>query len=320
MQNQSNLALPKGLKDTSENGELGYPVQVYYIELTNLHMRRIRWHWHAEMEAVIINHGEAFFLADDTKLHLTAGRGVLVNQNIMHSVQPVNPNVSCSLYSLKFHPAFLFGSENTMLADKYLTPVLNSPDLKIIELHEEDGWHEKLVDVINSIIAVNLTRKYGYELLTQSHLCQLWNLLLKQTVPQNTGKNKRTTASLDEERVKEAILYVEKHYHEHITLQQLAAAIHISKSECCRCFKRTLHLSPFEYLMRYRIFRAANMLQQNSPEAHSISSLALSVGFNNASYFNKIFKQYLDCTPSEYKRRIKDSSIDEGSSFQPFTQ
>lgn len=320
MPNQVKFMPPKGLKDTTESGELGYPVQVYYIELTNLHMHRIRWHWHAEMEAIILNHGEAFFLADDTRLHLTAGHGVLVNRNIMHSVQPVNQNASCSLYSLKFHPAFLFGYENTMMSDKYLVPVMNSPDLKVIELHEEDNWHEKLMDVINSIIAVNLTKKYGYELLTKSYLCQLWSFLLEQTAPGNTDKNKKAAVSLDETRVKEAILYIEKHYHEHITLQQLAAATHISKSECCRCFKRTLHLTPFEYLMKYRIFRAANMLQQNDPEAHSISSLALSVGFNNASYFNKIFKQYLDCTPSEYKHRIKDSALDESSSFQPFTQ
>lgn len=320
MQNQPKLTPPKGLKDITENGELGYPVQVYYIELTNLYMHRIRWHWHAEIEAIILNHGEAFFLADDTKLHLTAGHGVLINQNILHSVQPVNPNVSCSLYSLKFHPDFLFGCENTMLSDKYLVPVLSSPDLKIIELHEEDVWHEKLVDVINSIIAVNLTKKYGYELLTKSHLCQLWNLLLKQMAPKNTAKNKQITTSLDENRVKEAISYIENHYHEHITLQQIAAATHISKSECCRCFKRTLHLTPFEYLMKYRIFRAANMLQQNDPKARSMSSLALSVGFNNASYFNKIFKQYLDCTPSEYRRRIKDDSTDEIGSFHPFTQ
>ena len=115
--------------------------------------------------------------------------------------------------------------------------------------------------------------------------------------------------------MKEAILYIEEHYSENITLDDLAASIHLSKSECCRCFKRTLQLTPFEYLMKYRIFRAASILQMNVPAPRSMSALAFSVGFNNASYFNKVFKQYLHCTPSEYKRKIKNNPTGE---YEPF--
>ncbi len=296
---------PDNLQLATDFGEVGYPVQVYYIELTDMSMRRIRWHWHAEIEVVIINHGEACFLSDDNQIRLTAGQGILINQNLMHSIQAADNESTCSLYSLKFHPSFLFGYGNTMMSGKYLTPILSSPAMKIIELFDQDPWHEKLMDTVNNIIAVNLTKKYGYELVTKSYLCQLWGLLLEQIVPKNISQTRENTVSLDESRVKEAILYIEQHYNEHITLDDLAASIHISKSECCRCFKRTLQLTPFEYLMKYRIFCAANMLQRNDPDTHSMSSLALSVGFNNASYFNKVFKQYLHCTPSEYKRKIK---------------
>ena len=57
--------------------------------------------------------------------------------------------------------------------------------------------------------------------------------------------------------------------------------------------------------MKYRIFKAANMNQSDDPAARSISDLAFAVGFNNASYFNKVFKQFLKCTPSEYRRNLK---------------
>lgn len=313
MSDKSDSTASKTAKEMPEHGEIGYPVQVYYIELSKMYMHRIRWHWHDEIEIMIVNHGEAFFLADDQKLHLSAGQGILINQNIMHSVQPIGAGANCSMYSVVFHPSFLFGYGNTMMSSKYLVPILNSPALKIVELHERDPWHEKLLDTINSVIAVNLTKKYGYELLTKSYLCQLWTLLLEQITPQNITKSRQLTLSLDETRVKEAILYIEQHYQEQITLEQLAASIHISKSECCRCFKRTLMLTPIEYLMKYRIFQAASILQKDAHKPRSMSALAFSVGFNNASYFNKVFKQYLDCTPSEYKRRIKnDASSDDG--------
>jgi AraC-like DNA-binding protein len=192
-----------------------------------------------------------------------------------------------------------------MLSGKYLAPILSSPSMRIVELLGQDNWHETLLDITKQVITANQEKKYGYELETKALLCHLWNVLLERIVPENVNKVRQTNVSLDETRVKEAILYIEAHYHEHITLDELAASIHISKSECCRCFKRTLQVTPFEYLMKYRIFRATNILQNDEPEGTSISALAFNVGFNNVSYFNKLFKQYMNCTPSEYKRKVK---------------
>ncbi len=298
---------------TAHDAEIGYPVHVHFIELVKMYMKRIRWHWHPEVEVIIINHGEADFFSDDQKIHLKAGQGILINQNVIHSLQLVNSEANCTLYSTIFHPAFLFGYGNTVLSGKYLSPIVSSPVFKIMLLDEQNPVGAQILDTVNSIIAVNMTKKYGYELVTKSYLCQLWGILLQNVVPKNAEKLKTGKLSMDEVRVKEAILYVEEHYAEHITLDQLADSIHTSKSECCRCFKRTLQLTPIEYLMRYRILKAANMIQSDDPLSHSISNLAFSVGFNNASYFNKIFKQYLKCTPREYRKNIKDDPT--GSSY-----
>ena len=86
---------------------------------------------------------------------------------------------------------------------------------------------------------------------------------------------------------------------EAVTLDDIANSIMVSKSECCRCFKRTLGITPFEYLMKYRIQESAKRIQRRPQD--SISEIAGSVGFNNTSYFNKIFKKYMECTPSEYR-------------------
>lgn len=301
------------LQSETEHGEIGYPVQVYYIDLTKMYMNNIRWHWHTEVEVIILNHGAVDFLTDDKKIRLHAGQGVLINQNIIHAVHAVDGKANCSLYSMTFHPSFLFGYGNTLMSSKFLVPILSSPALQTIVLDEKDPWQEKILDLVNSVIAANLTKKYGYELLCKSYLCQLWLSLLDHIAPQHVSNSRQATTSLDESRVKQAILYIEKHYAEQITLEQLASSVHISKSECCRCFNRTLQLTPIEYLMKYRIFKAANIIQSNVHEPSSMSELAFRVGFNNASYFNKVFKQFLHCTPSEYKKSIKkDPPLSEG--------
>jgi len=61
---------------TAHDAEIGYPVHVYFIELAKMYMKRIRWHWHPELEIIIINHGEAELLADDQKIRLKAGQGI----------------------------------------------------------------------------------------------------------------------------------------------------------------------------------------------------------------------------------------------------
>lgn len=289
----------------SSDGEIGYPVHVYFIELAKMYMKRIRWHWHPEIEVIIINHGEANFITEEKKICLTAGQGIIINQNTMHTIQSSDSDASCSLYSITFHPSFLFGYGNTNMSSKFLAPILSSPLFRIMLLDESDPLQEKLLDQINTVIAINLNKKFGYELTTKAHLCEFWLLLLEFIIPQNVKSNKNSSVFTDESRVKEAIIYIENHYAEPITLDQLAESIHVSKSECCRCFKRTLQISPIEYLMKYRIFKAASMIQNDAASIHSMSELAFNVGFNNASYFNKVFRQFLDCTPSQYKKNLK---------------
>lgn len=284
--------------------EIGYPVHVYFIELAKEYMKRIQWHWHPELEVIIVNHGQMEFQINEHKEVLHAGQGVIVNSNIMHSVERVDAEANCSMYSTTFHPAFLFGFGDVVLTDKYMSPIINSNNFQFMTLNETDETQAKLLDLINEIIAINLVKKYGYEITTKSILCKFWLELLSIVVPDDAQKTTKSIASLDEARAKEMIMYIEEHYADKVTLDELSASVHISKSECCRCFKRALNLTPVEYLMKYRIFIAASYIKKKDKRASSFSELAFNVGFNNASYFNKVFKEYLGCTPSEYRRKL----------------
>lgn len=143
----------------------------------------------------------------------------------------------------------------------------------------------------SEIIKINLQKSFGYELLTKSYLIQIWLLLLNhiRDLPHDHIPAYDPQVVLDESRTKAAITYIMEHYEEPITLQDIADSIHISKSECCRCFKRCLQLTPFDYLLKYRIYSAVDLLAQDSSTL-SISDIALKVGFNSSSYFNKLFK------------------------------
>lgn len=296
------------LYESKKHGVMEYPVAIYHTNLAASNIKYIPWHWHDEVEINIVLTGCALFRANDDTVLLTPGHGQFVNHTTLHSVKPVDENTSCEFYSIVFHPAFLFGYGKTMLSTKYLTPITVSSKWKHFILSHETDWHKHILDICKAISKAHHEQEFGYELYVKEQLCSLWLHILKQFYAsediRNVSISLSGSTSIDESRVKTAIRYMEQHHTETVTLDDIANAVHISKSECCRCFKRTLHLTPFEYLMRFRIFEATRKMQYADAMTQSIASLAFSVGFNNVSYFNKLFKQYLHCTPKEYRKQL----------------
>lgn len=281
-----------------EYGTLDYPVNARCLDLRKSYLNWIRWHWHDEMEILIVNQGAAEVSTDDAAYLIRPGQGLIINQNIMHCIHAQDQN-SCTFYSLVFHPDLIFGHKNNYLQTQYLLPIQNYQYFKALLLDGSAPWHKRMLQALQDVIEINLTKNFGYEISTKGYLCHFWAELIRQLPQPETAVSPRT--SPDERRVKEAMLYIRTHYAEALTLEDIAGSIHVSKGECCRCFSRTLQMSPFEYLMKYRIYESTKKLMDPGQKFHSIAELALSVGFNNTSYYNKLFKKFLGCTPTYYR-------------------
>lgn len=287
-----------GPYEKKDYGNPDYPVNVNYLDLYKTYMHFIRWHWHEEIEILIIKEGNAKVSTDDATYTVHPGQGIFINQNVMHSIHSADEK-NCTFYSIIFHPDFLFGYRHDYMHAQFFLPVQNLPLFKTFILDKSNKQHENMLGTLNKVIAENVTKPFGYEIGTKGRLCYFWSLLIGQLPQLETTPSPHVL--LDEQRVKQAVLFIQAHHAEALSLEDIADSIHISKSECCRCFSRTLQMTPFEYLMKYRIFHAARRLVGKDNEPISIADLALSVGFNNTSYFNKLFKKYLGCTPTYYR-------------------
>lgn len=300
MQNENNdIKVREDLHEVKQHGSLDYPVATYHVNLFDMYMHIVRWHWHEEIELNIVMQGEAKFMVNDTTTVIKEGDGLFINQNSLHSVNPYK-NAECKLISLVFHPDFLFGYRHSSLSAQYLLPLINNTDLRFLYLRKKEAKDKEILDLVLKICTNNQDKSFGYELETKGLLCELWLKLISYRSEEFIASTKELAITTDEMRAKEGISYIAAHYAEPITLQEIADSIHISKSECCRCFKRCLKITPFEYLLKYRIYAAVSMIAQ-SEKNMSISQIAMQTGFNSSSYFNKIFKKYMGCTPSEYK-------------------
>ena len=295
------IVVNKDLQELKVHGNLEFPVMVYPITLSQMYLKLIRWHWHPEIEMIYLLKGQVEALVDDESIILAPGQGIFVNQNVLHAFHRVE-EFDAVFFSIVFHPSMIFGYGSAALSVKYLSPILENPHMKYLVLSDDDPYTSPIIEHMKQVRDHYNAKEYGYELVCKANICNLWNVLLKVPRDESATIVKSKRIINDEQRIKEAILYIEQHFADPITLDDIARSIHISKSECCRCFQRVLRQTPFEYLLKYRIFHAAKLIQHQDPSANSISNLAITVGFGNISYFNKVFKRYLRMTPTEYKR------------------
>lgn len=278
-----------------------YPIEISCLNFTQTDPLLIRWHWHEEIELEYIISGQVYVTCEEENILASQGDLVFINQNVRHFITPVQTD-GCLLYSIVVHPTFIFGFGQLELEKKYIAPVLHDSALKHIHITKDSPDYENYLSEIREILSLNDLKEDGYELLTKSVLLRIWYQLYKMSTALVSGSVPKTAVQ-DEQRVKQAILYIQEHFMETVTLEDIAGSIMVSKSECCRCFKRTLNTTPFEYLMKYRIMESTKRMHRKPQE--SISEIAGSVGFNNTSYYNKIFRKYMDCTPTEYRNSIK---------------
>lgn len=107
------------------------------------------------------------------------------------------------------------------------------------------------------------------------------------------------------EQISPILTYIEEHYSDPLTLQQLSSQISVSPQYTCLLFQNTLGMRPFEYITKYRIRKAKELLIKSADT--SISDVGRLVGYENSSYFIKLFKEHEGLTPnvfrSIYRRR-----------------
>ena len=91
-----------------------------------------------------------------------------------------------------------------------------------------------------------------------------------------------------------------------ITVRELADICHFSEYHFMRFFKRHMNMTSIEYLNQYRLEIASRQLAETNL---SVTSIALESGFNNISYFNRVFKRKFGVTPMEYRSSKPHSEI-----------
>lgn len=284
-----------------------FPFIITHLNTSQLPIPYIPWHWHDEFEFVWVQSGALTIGTSDGSFTLQSDDCAFLNNGILHTLKTQSDD-DCDFFCIRFMGKLLFPDSNTTLATQYMHPLLISPELRYIHISAEDPLKSRMIQLIKQVIHIYYMKQPGSELMILSKLYALWSEL-NEYLQQYPSVSPISGLSIsDYDRVTAAIHYIAEHYADPLTLEDIANTIHVSKSECCRCFKRIVSISPIEFLIQYRVMEAIRKMQTKEAVAKSISQLSASVGFNNASYFNKQFKHHTNYTPLEYRKKLLSES------------
>lgn len=250
-------------------------------------------HWHEDLQFIYVLSGKIEVVTLEKCVLLHPGEGIFINKNVVHLVRK---NDHCHYNSFIFPDYFLkFYAAGP--ASQTVDRMVENENLTVFrfENREENNSILNLLQKLSDL-EQRKTSLYAYEVLTT--LCTLWLELCRVVPLPQTPFPKNIT----EERMTIFLRYIEQHFSESISLDMLAESAHVSKSECLRCFKSSLQTAPYQYLMEYRLSKAAELLQQTD---EPVTVIADKVGFGYLSHFGKCFREKTGMSPREYRRKAK---------------
>jgi AraC-like DNA-binding protein len=150
-----------------------------------------------------------------------------------------------------------------------------------------ESWFDQLSD---------MSDRPGGDLLLQGVLLELLAALIRQAPAAPSGPD---TVKPREEYVRRAADFIHRHYAEEVSMKQLSDYLGLDRKYVATLFRESLGLPPQQYLLRYRMDKACELLRSTGL---TVAEIARSVGYKDALLFSRMFKKVIGVPPSKYGR------------------
>ena len=249
-------------------------------------------HWHEEIEVIIILDGSCDYRINLNSFIANKGDILIIDSQSLHSLTAI-PNENMTWASFVFNMNMLKSSNTDGALLKYIAPLLNHKHQLPIILKDNIECYPKIFDVIENIIYCYYENDIAYELELKSLLFKFFSLLYKNDlIEKHQNKNNLTN------KIKLVLNYINDHYSEDISINTLADLCEYSEYHFMRFFKKHIGLTCIQYINNLRLEKSSILLTSTN---NAIMDISLEVGFDNLSYFNKLFKRKYNLTPKEFR-------------------
>jgi len=248
------------------------------------------YHYHPEYEIVCVLNGNGTRHVGNHFSSYDNGDLVFIGPNL--------PHAGFGLNSQGFHEEIVI-----QVREEVIKPLIaEKPEMQAIQDMLDKAAHGiHFIDAAKERVSKRLTRLL--KLSSFERFVELIAILQEMaTSTEYELLNPTTDISLqiqkNNSRLQHIFTYVEEHYNEEIDIKKVAALANLSVPAFCNYFKKIMRSTFTDFINQYRIQKACGLLHQEK----TIAEICFDCGFNNVAYFNKVFKNITQKTPTEYKR------------------
>ncbi|TVZ56566.1 AraC family transcriptional regulator [Lutibacter sp. Hel_I_33_5] len=253
------------------------------------------WHFHPEMELVYVNKGKGKRHIGNHVSYFNNSQLVLIGSNLPHVgyMDRLTNNGSETL--IQFKPNFLgdvFFDIPEMVAVKTLFERAKKGIRFNIDIKKRVGPKiEELVDLEGANRIISFLEILKELALTEDYTLLNANGFAFETLPQDSDK------------IEVIYKYINQHFQEHISLDDIANLVSMTVPAFCRYFKKSTGKTFTKLVNEYRVVHATKLLAESTM---SITDVCYECGFNNFSHFNKLFKEFTSKSASVYRNEMKN--------------
>lgn len=248
-------------------------------------------HTHDFFELVYVLRGKALHIVDGKKYPISKEDLFLLNPEESHGYE-VSTSRGIEIINCFFLPSLVNDPE-------CLEPCYNSRRHK---LHLTGALNIKVRELLDTMFDELVHKRVGFKQVIKAYLVEL--LVTLNRVFEQQEKEEKLGGHLSDfkkQAIWSAVKYIEENYKENFRLAEIAARAHLHPNYFCEVFKKMMGKTVIEYRNEMRIRESRYLLRSPS---FNVTSVSLEVGFNDLTYFERIFKRYVGLSPRDYKARL----------------
>lgn len=273
-----------------ERGSSDFPCVLYRVYDGHADFD-MKFHWHSEVEIIFVREGTFTLMLNEEAETLHAGDVAYVPAMIVHGGTPDKGcKYDCVVFAPEFvtrsffyqdlAPFFVVQSELRYFYPEENFPVLGDTVRRICELLEYPDGKANRLEIFGLLL-------------------QFFAVISRADIPSRRVSEVSSSVG----RLSAAVQFIRENYARHVTLSEIAEACHVSPKYLCRIFNSLTGKTPIVFLNEYRIDRASELLRRTELP---ILDVAMKSGFDDQSYFTKLFRRQTSFTPRAYRIAFSD--------------
>ena len=278
--------------ETKSHSTPDFPYNAYICSIP-LDFEKVPLHWHDEVEIIYIKKGRGRVTLDFTSLYVEAGDIIIVSPGQLHAIGPAEHSMEYE--NIIFAPEMLMSVTQDTLSEEFFTPFMSGKITFNHIISKDSPNYNNISGCLNRADKIGENFPRGYKLAIKGVLYEFFYELYQVCSLEAPDKSNKNI-----DRIKDIVKYIETNYDKPISIAEIAGVTGFSESHFMKFFKTIMGTSFVDYLNDYRLSMASRMLVSSDD---NIIDIAAHCGYDNLSYFNRIFKKKYGITPSAYRRK-----------------